>query len=170
MAGLTLQSVQPWADRCFTGRSHYSILPIISLMMMMITLVWMVINDDGEDDLIMKSVMIRDRCFWLILIWDHVEGGGVRLCVLKCIYSGIMFFCMFIWSNITSIQIHPLSNWPWSLNFGELPSGKVRVWFANAANNRKFNWRWQKPGKLTNMTTRQKIPNNTVTNWFHQFL
>ena len=33
--------------------------------------------------------------------------------------------------NFPFDQIRPVSNWSRSLNFGELQSGKVRLWFAN---------------------------------------
>ena len=70
---------------------------------------------------------------------------------------------MFIWSNLICIQIPPLSNWPWSLNFGELQWRKVRVRFANAANNRKMTERRQS-NKHDNLV---KIRNSTKTNWTH---
>ena len=42
MAAFTLQSLEPWADRGFARQSHFSILPIILDLVLMLMMIWLV--------------------------------------------------------------------------------------------------------------------------------
>ena len=61
MAGLTLQSVEPEADRCFTAPSHYSIFCQSMLLVVMMTNIANQLQPSGDDDHLVGDYSERDQ-------------------------------------------------------------------------------------------------------------
>ena len=64
MAGLTLQSVEPEADRCFTAPSHYSIFCQSMLLVVMMTNIANQLQPSGDDDHLVGDYSERDQSFY----------------------------------------------------------------------------------------------------------